>query len=138
MTGNDTTRHNDKLSHKVLVLKGKEAYDQINILGDDAVPLDYHQQYWRSEVIDFIILQQDAFDKIDMNCPIARQVYMLQYVLRLCSETLEFEKFEEVSEFYKKAINIMKQMNYSEFESEEFKKYEADLEQIVSERRAAS
>ena len=123
---------------KDLVLKGKEAFDQINILGDDAVPLDYHQQYWRSEVIDFIILQQDAFDKIDMNCPISRQVYMLEYVLRLCNEELEFEKFEDVSEFYKKAINIMKQMNYSEFESEEFKRYEADMEKIVAERRVAS
>jgi len=129
----------DKVSKsKDLVLKGKEAYDQINILGDDAVPLDYHQQYWRSEVIDFIILQQDAFDKIDMNCPIKRQVYMLEYVLKLCDEHLEFEKFEEVSEFYKKAINVMKQMNYSEFESEEFKKYETELETSIAERRVAS
>jgi V/A-type H+/Na+-transporting ATPase subunit A len=121
---------------KDIVLKGREAADQISILGDDAVPLDYHQQYWKSEVIDFVILQQDAFDKIDMNCPIERQVYMLEHVLKFCGETLSFEAFEEISEFYKKAINLMKQMNYSEFQSEDFKKYEQELENQTKERRA--
>ena len=121
---------------KDIVLKGREAADQISILGDDAVPLEYHQQFWKSEVIDFVILQQDAFDKIDMNCPIARQVYMLEHVLKFCNETLEFEAFEEISEFYKKAINLMKQMNYSEFQSEEFKTYEQELEKQTKERRA--
>lgn len=121
---------------KDIVLQGREAADQISILGDDAVPLDYHQQYWKSEVIDFIILQQDAFDKIDMNCPIERQVYMMEYVLAFCKETLEFDAFEHISEFYKKAINLMKQMNYSEFKSEEFKKYEQEMENQLKERRA--
>ncbi|MCG8309865.1 MAG: V-type ATP synthase subunit A [Cytophagales bacterium] len=120
---------------KDIVLKGREAADQISILGDDAVPLDYHQQFWKSEVIDFVILQQDAFDKIDMNCPIERQVYMLEYVLRFCNESLDFEAFEEISEFYKKAINLMKQMNYSEFNSKEFKKYEQEMEHKIKERR---
>jgi V/A-type H+-transporting ATPase subunit A len=121
---------------KDIVLKGREAADQISILGDDAVPLDYHQQYWKSEVIDFVILQQDAFDEIDMNCPIERQVYMLEHVLKFCGENLSFEAFEEISEFYKKAINLMKQMNYSKFQSEEFKMYEQELENQTKERRA--
>jgi V/A-type H+-transporting ATPase subunit A len=121
---------------KDIVLKGREAADQISILGDDAVPLDYHQQYWKSEVIDFVILQQDAFDKIDMNCPIERQVYMLEYVLKFCAESLVFETFEEISEFYKKAINLMKQMNYSEFQSDEFKNYKREMENQNKERRA--
>ncbi len=121
---------------KDLVMKGKEAADQISILGDDAVPLDYHQQYWKSEIIDFVILQQDAFDKIDMNCPMERQVYMLNFVLNFCGEDLIFEAFEEISQFYKKAINLMKQMNYSEFKSEEFGQYESELEALVIERRA--
>ena len=42
---------------KTLVLRGKEAFEQINILGDDGVPVSYHERYWKSELIDFIILQ---------------------------------------------------------------------------------
>jgi V/A-type H+-transporting ATPase subunit A len=126
----------DKVNRsKDIVIKGTEAYDQINILGDDAVPLDYHIQYWRREVIDFIILQQDAFDKIDQNAPIERQVYMLNLVLDICDVELEFSNFEEIANFFKKLINILRQMNYSEFKSEEFNKYRSQLDSNLSERR---
>ena len=47
--------------------QGKEISEQINILGDDGVPLDYHVTFWKSELIDFVICQQDAFDEIDCN-----------------------------------------------------------------------
>ena len=45
---------------KTIVQRGKEANDQINILGDDGVPVEYHERFWKSELIDFVILQQDA------------------------------------------------------------------------------
>src|SRR5574344_911220 len=57
---------------KNIILRGKEAYEQINILGDDGVPMEYHLRYWKSELIDFIMLQQDAFDKIDSSTPMER------------------------------------------------------------------
>jgi V/A-type H+/Na+-transporting ATPase subunit A len=119
---------------KDFVRRGAEAYDQINILGDDAVPIDYHVQYWKSEVIDFIILQQDAFDDIDQNSPIKRQRYMLEKVLSICDSEFDFQDFEEVSSFFKKAINLLKQMNYSRFESDEFDNYEKELDAFLTEK----
>ena len=118
---------------KDLVRMGQEARDQINILGDDAVPLDYHVQYWKSELIDFVILQQDAFDEVDQNCPIDRQRYMLDKVLDICERPFDFEDYNEVSDLFKKMINLLKQMNYSEFESGEFKKYEEELNKLETE-----
>ena len=104
---------------KTLVLRGKEAFEQINILGDDGVPVSYHERYWKSELIDYIILQQDAFDSIDASSPIERQKFMLTKVLEVCDQEHDFETFEECSAWYKEVINIFRQMNYSEFKSEE-------------------
>ena len=116
---------------KNITLRGKEAFGQINILGDDGVPMEYHLQYWKSELIDFIILQQDAFDSIDCNTPMERQKYMLKKVLEVCDKKVEFENFEECTSYYKNIINIMRQMNYSAFESEEFNKYLGQLNKII-------
>lgn len=121
---------------KNFVQKGREAYEQINILGDDGVPIDYHDRYWKAEIIDFIILQQDAFDSIDANCPIPRQKFMMNKVLDICMMNFHFENFEECSTFYKRIINKLKQMNYSVFESDEFKKYNIELTSILNERKA--
>ncbi|HBH23316.1 MAG TPA: V-type ATP synthase subunit A [Cytophagales bacterium] len=117
---------------KDFVRQGEEANDQINILGDDAVPVEYHVQFWKREVIDFIILQQDAFDKIDQNCPIDRQRYMMLKVINICDTPFEFDHFEQVNDFFKKVINLMKQMNYAEFESDDFKKYEQELDEMMT------
>ncbi len=115
------------LKAKNIVLRGKEAYEQINILGDDGVPMSYHERYWKSELIDFIILQQDAFDSIDASTPMERQKFMLEKVLEVCDREREFDTFEQCTTYYKEVINIFRQMNYSEYQSAEFNKY---LEQI--------
>ncbi len=115
------------LKAKNIVLRGKEAYEQINILGDDGVPMSYHERYWKSELIDFIILQQDAFDATDASTPMERQKFMLEKVLEVCDREMEFDNFEQCTTHYKEIINIFRQMNYSEFRSAEFNKY---LEQI--------
>ena len=120
---------------KNIMIRGREASEQINILGDDSVPLDYHLAFWKSEVIDAIILQQDAFDKIDFNTPIARQKYMLDKVIDIYETDFEFDSFEEVNPFFKRIINQLKQMNYSEFQSEQFKRFENELYKIIEERK---
>ena len=119
---------------KNILIRGREAYEQINILGDDGVPVDYHQIFWKSEVIDFVILQQDAFDKIDALTSIERQQYMMNKVLEVYKADLKFDTFEEVNLYFKRIINVFKQMNYSEFNSEQFKKFETELKDIINER----
>ena len=116
---------------KTLVQRGKEANDQINILGDDGVPVEYHERFWKSELIDFVILQQDAFDDIDANCPIERQKMMYEMVLDVCRKSFGFADFEECSQFFKGLINLFRQMNYSEWKSEKFEDYRKQIEAYV-------
>ncbi len=117
---------------KNYILRGKEAYEQINILGDDGVPMEYHNRYWKSELIDFIILQQDAFDSIDCSTPMDRQEFMLNKVLEVCDAPVEFDSFEDCGAHYKNIINIMRQMNYSVFKSADFEKYLEQLNKTIN------
>lgn len=119
-------------SAKTLVQRGKEAYEQINILGDDGVPVEYHDRYWKSELLDFIILQQDSFDKVDANCPMSRQTYMFDLVMNIAARKFQFADFDECIKFYKDLINALRQMNYSPFESEDFNKYKQQAEELLA------
>ncbi|MBO4577403.1 MAG: V-type ATP synthase subunit A [Paludibacteraceae bacterium] len=122
---------------KTFLQRGKEIQEQINILGDDGVPVDYHESFWKSEVIDFVILQQDAFDKIDAVCPLERQEFMLDLVMDICNHDYNFDNFIEVSEYFKRVINLCKQMNYSEFKSEQFEDYRKKLGDLLAEKQIA-
>ncbi len=120
---------------KTILQRGKEVQEQINILGDDGVPVDYHITFWKSEVIDFVILQQDAFDKIDAVTPIERQEFMLNLVMEICRTNFNFSGFVDVMDYFKRIINVCKQMNYSKFHSEEFEKNAEELKTILAERK---
>ena len=90
---------------KTRMLRGKEIAEQINILGDDGVPVDYHVTF-----------------------------FMLDKVVSICRTDFKFDTFLEVMDYFKKMINIFKQMNYSEYESEQFKKFNQELDALLKER----
>jgi V/A-type H+-transporting ATPase subunit A len=119
---------------KTRMQRGKEIAEQIGILGDDGVPVDYHQTFWKSELIDFVILQQDAFDAIDSVTPIPRQKYMLNLITDICKIDFIFSHFNEVPAFFRKLINICKQMNYSLFESDDFNMYKKQLDKTIEDQ----
>ncbi len=118
---------------KTLVLRGKEMADQINILGDDGVPMSYHETFWKSELIDFAFLQQDGFDPVDSLCPIERQKYMLDLILEICDRKFAFDSYEDCRAYFKRLINCLRQMNYSEWNSEQFKGFRSQLNSILEE-----
>ena len=120
------------LKAKNIVRRGKEMADQINILGDDGVPMSYHESFWKSELIDFAFLQQDAFDAIDAVSSMERQKYMLDLILDICDKTFDFDDFESCRGFFKQIINILKQMNYSEYQGDKFKEYQQQLSKLLS------
>lgn len=115
-----------------VLVKGREAADQINILGDDGVTIDFHLLFWRSELLDFILLQQDAFDAVDQFCSVERQAYMTQLLLGICAKPYAYEHFQEVRPHFSAMINACKQMNYAPFKSPAFQKHLNELEEMAS------
>lgn len=120
---------------KTRLQRGKEIAEQINILGDDGVPVEYHVIFWKSELIDFVVLQQDAFDEIDSVTSMERQEEILNMVIDICHTEFQFENFNEVMDYFKKMINICKQMNYSKFKSEQYENFRLQLKALLKEHK---
>jgi V/A-type H+-transporting ATPase subunit A len=59
---------------------------------------------------------------------------MMDRVTRICRSAFRLDGFTEVMDYFKKLINVFKQMNYSEWESAEFKKFNEQLDEILAER----
>ncbi len=120
---------------KTRLQRGKEIAEQINILGDDGVPVEYHVTFWKSELIDFVILQQDAFDAIDAVTPMERQESILNMIIDICHTEFSFDNFNEAMDYFKKMINICKQMNYSEYKSDKYNEFVGQLNELIAERK---
>ncbi|TCO89969.1 hypothetical protein EV202_1185 [Bacteroides heparinolyticus] len=81
-------------------------------------------------------MQQDAFDEIDAVTPMDRQEEILNMVINICHTEFKFDNFNEVMEYFKRMINICKQMNYSKFRSEAYDGFYKQLSELIEERRA--
>ena len=59
---------------------------------------------------------------------------MLHKLVNICRSEFKFDTFLDVMEYFKRMINLFKQMNYSEYKSDAFNKFDAELDQLVQER----
>ena len=120
------------LDLKTRMQRGKEIAEQINILGDDGVPVDFPVTFWKSEVIDYVILQQDAFDEVDAVTPLERQEEILNLVTEICQHDFHFDTFLEATDFFRKLINLCKQWNYSQFKSEQYEDFKKQIKEFIA------
>lgn len=65
-----------------------------------------------------------------------RQAFMLSRVLEVCGKDSDFQDFSSVSGFYKKLINLFKQMNYSAFRSEAFQDFNSQLDEVFENQKS--
>ena len=85
-------------------------------------------------VIDFVVLQQDAFDEIDAVTSLERQEAILNIVTGICETNFEFDNFLEVTDYFKKMINLCKQMNYSQYKSEQYEDYVRQIKDMLTQK----
>ena len=57
-------------------------------------------------------------------------------VMGICHTEFEFDTFLDVMTFFKRVINLCKQINYSEFKSEKYYEYMKQLDELVATKKA--
>ena len=53
-------------------------------------------------------------------------------VLDICRKSFNLADFDECSKFFKELIYLFRQMNYSEWKSEQFERFRAEIEALVN------
>lgn len=58
---------------------------------------------------------------------------MLDLILDICNTEFVFDDYEKCRDYFKDMINIIRQMNYSEFNGEAFEDYNRQLTKLIKE-----
>jgi V/A-type H+-transporting ATPase subunit A len=67
-----------------------------------------------------------------------RQKYILDQITDICRTDFEFDNFNKVTDYFKDMINILKQMNYSEFKSDKFNEYNLQLNELLAKKSVSN
>lgn len=114
---------------------GNEIGKRMEVVGEEGTALEDMLIYLKAELYDFSYLQQNAFDKEDAYCPFKRQIELFKLINKIFDTRFRFHSHDEARQYFLSLQNKIKNMNFLAYESEEYRKTFAEIDELVEEAR---
>jgi V/A-type H+-transporting ATPase subunit A len=115
---------------RALFNKGSEIHQMMLVVGEEGISVDDLATYLKSEIIDAVCLQQDAFDVVERATSEERQISDFLLLMEMVHHDFTFDTKEEARKEMTHIQNLFFQLKYCVFESEEYQKYRKEIEMI--------
>lgn len=117
---------------KSLLHKGSEIGSMMKVVGEEGTALSDYITYLKSEMLDAVYLQQNSFDSVEANCGTERQRYVTDKLIHVLGSDYALSDKDGARGFFNSLRQKFIDWNYTEFESEAFKKAEAEIDELYS------
>lgn len=114
-----------------IIFKGSEVGKRMEVVGEEGTAIEDMIIYLKAELFDFSYLQQNSFDKEDAYCPLDRQIILFQLINKIFHKPFRFHTHDEARKYFLTLQNQIKNMNFLAFNSEEYRKAFAAVEQLI-------
>ncbi len=115
---------------KGIIYHGDEIGSMMKVVGEEGTTLSDYIIYLKSEMIDAVYLQQNSFDLIEANCSKSRQRYVTDKLVYVLGSNYALESKDDARSFFNRMRQKFIDWNYTEFESEEFKNAESEIDAL--------
>jgi V/A-type H+-transporting ATPase subunit A len=117
-----------------LLFRGNEVGQMMKVVGEEGTSLDDYIVNLKSEFLDSVYIQQNSFDPVDAAVSVERQNYVFDLLFEILGAKLSIESKEEARSFFNQLRQRFIDWNYSEWQSDEFKKSEETIRGILNEK----
>lgn len=110
---------------------GREVEQMMKVVGEEATSLEDYVSYLKSEFLDHVYLQQNAFDAVDGSTSKERQSYVFGFVVDILEASFSFAEKDEALKFFQLLRNEFINWNYTPWKSKDFEEMEEKLRQMI-------
>ncbi len=119
----------DKLQFlKDILHSGDEIGSMMKVVGEEGTSISDYTIYLKAEMLDAVYLQQNSFDPVEANCSSDRQRYVSNKLVYVLGSDFELSNKDEARTYFNRMRQKFIDWNYKEFESDEFKKAEKEID----------
>ena len=118
---------------KDILHQGAEIGAMMKVVGEEGTPLEDYVTYLKSEMLDAVYLQQNSFDPVDANSGKERQRYVIDKLVKVLGSSYALASKDDARTFFNRMRQRFIDWNYEEFETEEFKKAEGEIDALYQE-----
>jgi len=116
-----------------ILRRGSDVGQMMKVVGEEGTSMDDFVLYLKSEFLDSVYLQQDAYNKIDEACPGDRQEYVFGKIYQILKTSVSFKDKDDARSFFLKLTQTVKDWNRVEYKSTEFEELETEISKAVAE-----
>ena len=123
--------HEETTAAKEVLVKGEEVRQMMKVVGEEGTSLEDFIVYLKSNFLDNVYLQQNGFDEVDASTTTDRQQYVFSKVVAVLKKEFSFNEKKEARDFFYNLRHKFIDWNYKEWESDDFKKAEQEINNIL-------
>ncbi len=116
-----------------ILAAGVDVNNMMKVVGEEGTSIEDFITYLKSEYLDAVYLQQDAYHDIDAACTGERQKYVFDKVYSILKTPMSFDEKDVARTFFLKLTQVTKDWNRVAMDSQEFKEIEANITASVKE-----
>ena len=118
---------------RALLREGSDVGQMMKVVGEEGTSIADFVMYLKSEYIDAVYLQQDAFDAVDAATTAGRQGHVFGVLSGIMQAPLDFPDKGAARTFFHQLTQTTRDWNRVEMDSDEFKQLQERIESMVSE-----
>lgn len=111
--------------------KGSDIHQMMMVVGEEGTSVEDFVVYLKSEFLDSVYLQQNAFDKVDTATSPERQKYITAKIYEILMRDFSFNDKEEARHFFGELRQKFIDWNYIEMDSDDFKRQEESINDLI-------
>ncbi len=113
------------------LFKGSEVHQMMMVVGEEGTSIDDFIIYLKSEFVDAVYLQQNAFDEVDAATSPERQDLIMQKIADILDLEFPFENKEAARKFFYNLRQAFIDLNYIEMGTDEFTRQEEVINDLI-------
>ncbi len=113
--------------------EGSDVNQMMKVVGEEGTTVDDFVTYLKSEYVDAVYLQQDAYHEVDAATPAERQRYVFGRIHKILKTRMKFADKDAARRFFLKLTQVTKDWNRVEQKAAEFAAVEGQIEKMIVE-----
>ncbi|MDW7681636.1 MAG: V-type ATP synthase subunit A, partial [bacterium] len=116
-----------------ILRKGNDVGQMMMVVGEEGTSIEDFLIYLKSEFLDSVYLQQNAFDKVDAATNEERQQLVFANVKNVLDTEFKLREKDEARNLFNKLRQLFIDWNYLEMDADKFKSQEKQIDKLIKE-----
>lgn len=113
--------------------RGNEVNQMMKVIGEEGTHISDFVIFLKSELLDYIYLQQNTFDDVDGATSYDRQCYVFDKLIGILDGKFDFANKDQARSYFLQLRQILTDWNYSPWESDKFRTLESKVDEKLKE-----